>query len=58
MPKSDFFTLHDFGGFLIAGVVLVHIGAALMHGFVLRGCVSARMLPNGLMALQQVSRGK
>jgi cytochrome b561 len=62
MPKSEtlsnvFFKLHDLGGFMILGVILVHIGAALMHGFILRDGVLARMLPNG-GGTPTVSRGK
>jgi cytochrome b561 len=40
------FKLHEIGGFLMAGLVIVHISAALFHRFVRGDGVLTRMLPN------------
>ena len=37
--------LHFLGEFLIYGLVVLHIGAALMHGFIRRDGILERMLP-------------
>jgi cytochrome b561 len=37
--------LHFAGQFLIYGLVALHIGAALMHGFIRRDGILERMLP-------------
>jgi cytochrome b561 len=39
--------LHLLGEFLIYGLVALHMGAALMHGFVRRDGVLGQMLPKG-----------
>lgn len=45
-PLSDrIFAVHDFVGFTIAGLLFIHIGAALMHGFVQKDGVLQRMWP-------------
>jgi cytochrome b561 len=45
-PLSDvLFGIHMAGAYLLTAIVVVHIGAALMHGFVHRDGVLARMLP-------------
>jgi cytochrome b561 len=47
-PLSDvLFGIHMAGAYLLAAIVAVHIGAALMHGFVRHDGVLARMLPAG-----------
>jgi cytochrome b561 len=38
-------TVHDYVGYTIAGLLVVHIGAALMHGFVRKDGVLQRMWP-------------
>lgn len=38
--------IHRYTGFLMAGLVSVHIGAALMHAIILRDGVVWRMLPS------------
>jgi cytochrome b561 len=44
-PLSDaLFRLHEIGGFILAGLLILHIGAALVHGLRHDGIV-ARMLP-------------
>lgn len=37
--------VHDFVGFTIAGLLVIHIGAALMHGFIQKDGVLQRMWP-------------
>jgi cytochrome b561 len=49
LAKSDrlsdaLFGLHKIGGFVLAGLLILHIGAALAHGF-RRDGIMARMLP-------------
>jgi cytochrome b561 len=45
-PFSErLFAVHEFLGFAIAGLLVVHIGAALYHYFVRRDGVLQRMLP-------------
>lgn len=45
-PLSDrIFAVHDYIGFTIAGLLVIHIGAALMHGFVQKDGVLQRMWP-------------
>ena len=39
------FLAHDIGGYLIAGLLVLHIGGALMHAFVKGDGVFQRMLP-------------
>jgi cytochrome b561 len=51
LPKNEtaadiLFRLHEIGGFLMAALVVVHVGAALFHGFVRGDGVLTRMLPN------------
>ncbi len=51
LPKNEatanvLFKLHEIGGFLMAALVIVHIGAALFHQFVRGEGVLTRMLPN------------
>lgn len=47
-PLSDvLFSIHMAGAYLLTAIVVVHIGAALMHGFVHRDGVLGRMLPAG-----------
>jgi cytochrome b561 len=47
-PLSDtLYGIHMAGAYLLAALVIVHIGAALMHGFIHRDGVLARMLPAG-----------
>jgi cytochrome b561 len=51
LPKDEptaniLFRAHEIGGFLMAGLVIVHIGAALFHRFIRDDGVIARMLPN------------
>jgi cytochrome b561 len=47
-PLSDtLYGIHMAGAYLLAALVVVHIGAALMHGFIHRDGVLARMLPAG-----------
>jgi cytochrome b561 len=41
------FLFHMGGAYLLSALVAMHIGAALMHGFILRDGVLARMLPAG-----------
>lgn len=41
------FSIHMAGAYLLTALALMHIGAALMHGFVLRDGVLGRMLPAG-----------
>jgi cytochrome b561 len=38
-------TVHDYVGYTIAGLLVIHIGAALMHGFVRKDGVLQRMWP-------------
>jgi cytochrome b561 len=50
VPKNEqlsdaLFRLHEFGGFIMAALVSVHIAAAIFHGFIRRDGVLARMLP-------------
>ncbi|MBX9739479.1 MAG: cytochrome b [Beijerinckiaceae bacterium] len=40
---------HKIAAFTMAGVLAAHIGGALMHGFIKRDGVLARMLPDGFM---------
>lgn len=42
---EQLFELHKLGGFTMAGIVLLHAGAALHHHFVIRDGVLRRMLP-------------
>ncbi len=49
-PKNEalsiaLFRSHDIGAYLIIGLVMLHIGAALFHGLALRDRVLSRMLP-------------
>jgi cytochrome b561 len=51
LPKHEptanaLFRLHEIGGFLMAGLVIVHTGAALFHRFLRDDDVLQRMLPN------------
>ena len=39
------FKLHGLGAFVLLGLVAMHIGAALMHGFVKKDGVLGRMIP-------------
>ena len=39
------FKLHGLGAFVLLGLVALHIGAALMHGFVKKDGVLGRMIP-------------
>lgn len=39
------FKLHGYGAFVLMGLVAMHIGAALMHGFVKKDGVLGRMIP-------------
>jgi cytochrome b561 len=41
------FSIHIAGAYLLTALVFIHIGAALMHGFVHRDGVLGRMLPAG-----------
>ena len=50
LPKNEavsdaLFLLHDIGGYLIAGLLVLHIGGAFMHAFVKGDGVFQRMLP-------------
>lgn len=50
VPRSDALAdvakaIHYFGGFAIAGLIAMHIGAALYHGIVRRDGVFSRMWP-------------
>ncbi|MEL6596594.1 MAG: cytochrome b [Pseudomonadota bacterium] len=50
VPRSDALaevakTIHYFGGFAIAGLIAMHIGAALYHGVVRKDGVFSRMWP-------------
>ena len=38
-------TVHDYVGYTIAGLLVIHIGAALMHGFIRKDGVLQRMWP-------------
>jgi cytochrome b561 len=45
-PLSDrIFAVHDYVGFTIAGLLVIHIGAALMHGLIRKDGVLQRMWP-------------
>jgi cytochrome b561 len=39
--------IHSYGGFLLIAILVLHIGAALRHGLLLRDGVLSRMLPWG-----------
>lgn len=43
--SHQLFAVHEFLGFAIAGLLVVHIGAALYHYFIRRDGVLQRMLP-------------
>lgn len=51
-PLSDvLFLIHLSGAYLLTALLAMHIGAALMHGFVTRDGVLQRMLPKSLGSL-------
>lgn len=43
---NQIFKMHALGAFVLAGLVAVHIGAALMHAFIKRDGVLGRMIPS------------
>ena len=45
---TQLFTLHRWTGFLVIGLVLMHVGAALYHHFIRSDDVLKRMLPEAL----------
>jgi cytochrome b561 len=46
--SNTLFAIHRWVGFLVIALVLMHVGAALFHTFVLRDNVINRMLPRAL----------
>lgn len=46
--STQLFMLHRWTGFAVAGLALLHIGAALQHYFIRRDGVLQRMLPGGM----------
>lgn len=47
--KAAAIAVHEYGFWILAGLVLVHAGAALWHHLVLRDVTLARMLPRALI---------
>jgi cytochrome b561 len=42
--------VHEWGGYLMLGIIILHVAAALWHHFFLRDRLIARMVPVGLLA--------
>ena len=50
--------MHELGGFVMAGLIALHVGAALKHHFISRDDIVLRMAPNFLGGFLNLLRGK